>query len=253
MKQTALTLLLVLGLGVSLPAAAGGIGGRVQVTGDAPEQSLEIRRDQKFCGDSMPDDSLRVGEDGGLANAVVYLKNPPDASDQLARPVHDPNVQLDQNGCRYVPRVLAVEAGARLTIVNSDPILHNVHAREGKETRFNLAFPIRNQKLPVTLKEPGLLRVQCDAGHTWMRAWIHVFDHPYFAVTAVDGTYQIPGVPPGTYQVVVWHETLGEQTAEVTVDEKGTADFTFDASVAGDAEKSDESKEGSESDPGGTK
>ena len=105
-----------------------------------------------------------------------------------------------------MPHVQAVTVGTPLALINSDAVLHNVHGSAGPVQVFNVAMPIRNQHLPTKLTRPGLVHLQCDAGHTWMSAWIAVFDHPYFAVTGGDGQYAIKDVPAGHYTVEYWHE-----------------------------------------------
>ena len=108
--------------------------------------------------------------------------------------------------------MLTVAAGTPLDIVNSDPILHNVHAREntpeGAQTIFNVAQPLRGQRTAVNLsvKKPGIVVLSCEAGHPWMSAYVFVADHPYVAVTNDDGEFVIKGVPPGTYRIKMWHE-----------------------------------------------
>lgn len=85
--------------------------------------------------------------------------------------------------------------------MNSDRVLHNVHGNQGPVTIFNVAMPIKGQRLPTKVARPGPIRLQCDAGHTWMTAWIQAFDHPWFAVTDAHGRFAIPDVPPGVYSV----------------------------------------------------
>jgi hypothetical protein len=102
--------------------------------------------------------------------------------------------------------VQAVTLGTPLTLMNNDAILHNVHANETGMTVFNVAMPIKGQKLPIPMRKPGLMKLQCDAGHTWMNGWIYVFEHPYFAVTDDKGAFTIKDVPPGEYTVELWHE-----------------------------------------------
>ena len=124
--------------------------------------------------------------------------------------------------------------------MNSDAILHNVHgnalrAGEPVVTAFNVATPIQGQKVPVSLGKPGLIRLQCDAGHTWMNAWIYVFDHPYYAVTDAGGKFVIADVPAGEHVVELWHEPPDGQgpgtrmTAKVRVvdGKRARLDLTF--------------------------
>jgi len=194
------------------------------VTTEAPPSTemLEVTQDHPVCGDAVPSEEVVV-KDGKLANAVVFLdgvtvETPPDPVEAV----------LDQKGCLYIPHVQAVPVGSTLTVVNSDDVLHNTHAYLGGErTIFNLAMPQKDQRIPRPLRRPGLVNVQCDAGHTWMSAYIYVFDHPWFAVTGPDGTYALRNVPPGTYTLTVWHEKLGTQSREITVsaDAPVVADF----------------------------
>ena len=111
-----------------------------------------------------------------------------------------------------------MQVGAKLTIHNVDPILHNTHGTyEDGRTAFNLALPMQNQIIKKRIKKPGIIAMKCDAGHTWMSAYVIAFDHPYHAVTGEDGAFTITDVPAGTYTLSIWHERLPAQTLEVTV------------------------------------
>jgi hypothetical protein len=105
-----------------------------------------------------------------------------------------------------------METGTGLEIVNDDPILHSVHAREvmasGFRTMFNVAQPVQGQrtKVDASFDKPGVIALTCEAGHPWMTAYILVADHPYVATTSDDGAFTIDGVPPGTYRLKMWHE-----------------------------------------------
>ena len=102
---------------------------------------------------------------------------------------------LDQEGCKFQPHVQVARQGS-LDIVNSDPVLHNTHGYYGKRTAFNVALPEKDQKVTKVLKQPGTVRVDCDA-HGWMLGWVHVVDNPYFFQTGEDGTFSIADVPAG--------------------------------------------------------
>ena len=119
---------------------------------------------------------------------------------------------LDQVGCRYIPHVQAATVGTRMALLNSDAVFHNVNANRlagtGTVQAFNLAMPFKGGKLPATLKVPGILKVRCDAGHTWMSAYVAVFDHPYFAVTDAQGRFKISDLPAGEHTVELWHEPV---------------------------------------------
>jgi hypothetical protein len=132
--------------------------------------------------------------------------------------------------------VQAVSTGTKIEIRNSDPILHNTHSYlEGTRTLFNLALPLQGQKIKRKMKKPGLVNLKCDAGHTWMSAYIVVRDDPYFAVTDEKGEFSISDIPPGTYQLKAWHETLGTQEKEITIEPNGktSVGFSFSSSEGG--------------------
>ncbi len=187
----------------------------VLFTGQVPAQgTLAVTKNQESCGESKPDESLIVGPNKGVKNAVVTIENIAKGKkiDKTATPY------LDNNGCRFIPHVQAVNVGAVLEIRNSDPILHNTHSFLKGSTVFNLALPLKGQKVRKPLRRPGLIDVKCDAGHTWMSAYILVAENPYFAVSDDAGKFEIKDVPPGKYKLKAWHEKLGTEIAEVEVE-----------------------------------
>ena len=169
-----------------------------------------------------------VGDSGGLQNVFVHVKE--GLGDKVyARPTTP--VVLDQVGCMYQPHVFGVFVGQPVEIRNSDSTLHNVHAIPKDNEEFN--FGQQNNKVPPTVKtfdKPEIgLSFRCDV-HGWMRAYANVVTHPFFAVTKDDGTFEIKGLPPGTYTIETWHERLGLQTQQVTIDAakpKAEANFSY--------------------------
>jgi plastocyanin len=201
-------------------ARAGDVKGTIKFTGAVPDlKPLLVTRDQVTCGKSVPDETIEVSK-GKLANVVVTVKGAPTQPGTT-------QVVIDQQKCQYHPHVQAAAAGSGLQIVNSDPLLHNIHGYLGQVTTFNVAMPLKDQKVTKMLNKPGLVRVKCDV-HNWMGAFIVVVDGPA-AVSGSDGAFEIKGVPAGTYTVTAWHEKLGEKTAQVTVPASGAAalDFSF--------------------------
>jgi hypothetical protein len=204
----------------------GAINGLVKYEGTPPSpQPLAITKDREVCGRSpMYDQSLVVGHERGVANAVVTI----------ADMVHglplkpEPSVVFDQKGCRYIPHVAVFPAGSTVVILNSDGILHNIHTESTVNPVIDLAQPGFKKQIRVTVKKPEIIRVTCDA-HNWMEGWWYVTATPYFAISDQDGHYAIHNVPPGTYTLRVWQERLGTQAQRVAV-RPGTAivkDFTF--------------------------
>jgi plastocyanin len=196
--------------------AAGTISGTVRADPrPTAGPAVKIVKDPSVCGVEAARDRLVMAADGALANVVVSLK----ASKAPHPLTPTPNASIDQVGCRYTPHVQAVTVGTTLSILNDDAVLHNVHAvSEGTATPstvFNVAMPFKGEKLPTVLRRPGTLHLRCDAGHTWMSAYIHVFEHPYFAVTDGQGRFTIKGVPPGHYTVSYWHEAVDDKKEAV--------------------------------------
>lgn len=205
--------------GVSTANSA--ISGVVTTAAKAGSGTLKVTKDNQICGASVPDESVVVNG-GKLSNAVIYLEGAKGVAPSG-------KAELDQRQCRYAPHVQAVTKGTELAIKNGDATMHNVHSYVGdNRTLFNLATPLKDFTVKKTLGQSGLVTIKCDAGHTWMSAFIYVFDHQYFAVSAKDGSFTIKDVPPGTYKLTVWHEKLGTKSTTVTV---GAETATVDLSL----------------------
>jgi hypothetical protein len=200
------------------PATGGGsVSGLVTYSNGDPDTAINMDADPVCSG-------LHEGEvttqqvaitDGNLANVFVYLK---DVSGSHPAPA-DP-VVLDQQGCTYHPHVSGIQVGQKLIIRNSDPTLHNVHALPTANTEFNQGQPFE-----------VMVRFKCDV-HPWMSAWMGVMSHPFYAVSAEDGSFSIENVPAGEYTLEAWHETLGTKSQAVTVAEDGDVAVSFDFSPA---------------------
>ena len=199
------------------PLGTSTIAGAVRFDGDVPElRPLNMDADPacaaKHSGPVYPE-ILAVDEQAGLANVLVYV------ADNLPGgpyPPAEPPV-IDQQGCRYTPRVAGIMVGQDLKVLNSDELLHNVHSLSEVNRPFNRAMPaaIKQATFSFTDEEPAF-RIKCDV-HPWMSSYLAVFNHPYFAVTGPDGSFEIPGLPAGTYTIEAWHERLGSQRSGVTL------------------------------------
>lgn len=136
-------------------------------------------------------------------------------------------VQLDQRGCIYNPRVVGVRVGQKVTFINSDPVFHNVRSVTKENQKFNMAMPHQDQRETKIFNKPELfLQAKCSV-HPWMGAYVAIMDHPYFAVTKEDGTFEIKNLPPGKYTLEAWHEVFGKQGIVIEVTEKGVSPITF--------------------------
>ena len=211
------------------PATAGSISGVVSFKGPAPKLPLlDMTQDPACPTDPQASDAIVV-KNGRLANVFIYIKN--GNGIEWPREAAATPVLLDQKGCRYVPHVLGLVAGQPLKILNSDNALHNIHPMPKANTESNDSQMPRGQPIIKSFPRPELMiPVQCNQ-HPWMKMYINVMEHPFFAVTGDDGTFQIKNLPPGEYTVVAIHEKFGQQTMQVTVPAKQTtrAEFVFTA------------------------
>lgn len=225
--------------GGETPAAAtvenpGVIRGMVMFTGEAPANPTIDMSQEQVCADkhaTQPTTNEVVVTDGHMANVFVYVKEGLSGSFPAAS---DP-VVIDQNGCEYVPHVAGVQVGQELRFKNSDGVLHNIKAVPTANRGFNISQPTTMESAPPQPFRTAevMVPIECDA-HGWMKAYVGVVDHPYFAVTSTDGAFEISNLPPGTYTIEAWHEKYGTQTQQVTVAPDGTveANFSYDASMA---------------------
>ena len=198
---------------------AGAIHGKVLLAGTAPApRKVDVTIDQYLCGKQKEADDLILSTRNEVANAVVWLEQaPPDA----AWPAVAQKVEIDQNACLFVPRVVIVPAGGTVDFLNSDRLLHNIHATPKLNVAFNRTQP-KNRTIPVTFAKPEIVRIDCDL-HSWMTAWVVVAAHPYYAITRADGQFDFEKLPPGTYRLLSWHERLKSAPVEVKVPASGDA------------------------------
>lgn len=205
----------------------GSISGVVKFDGDVPSvETLETPTTDEVCHtEPIPDEALVVSGDKGLQWAVVSLRDI-----KSGKPFPEEGQVLDQAGCRFFPHVVVTPAGDELRVLNSDGVLHNVHTKSLKNSPINRSMRADVKELELKFKRSETVSVTCDV-HSWMKAWIVVASNPYYAVTDADGAFRMDDVPPGTYKVRVWHETLGKQDGEVVVSANGatTVDFEMKA------------------------
>jgi len=211
-------------------SGGGIVSGTVRFVGDAARaQQLPITKDTDYCGRANVSPRLVVDGNNDVKNAVIILEG---VTKGKAMNV-PPKVTLNQTHCEYDPHIMVVPVGTQIEIMNSDPILHNVHAyAAGPSLRslFNIAQPVRGQRTAIRqtrMTTPGLVMATCDAGHPWMSAYIYVVAHPYFALTDGKGRFQIDDIPPGTYNLKMWHE--GIVIARTAKEGKVVSKYYFEA------------------------
>ena len=204
----------------------GTISGFVKYGSVPPKPApLAITKDRDVCGTTPEyDPSLLVGNDRGIANAVVTITDI--TQGEPLRPLS--SVTFDQKQCEYIPHVAVFPAGSTVVILNSDGILHNIHTESVLNPAIDLAQPGFKKEIRATVKKPEIIKVTCDA-HNWMEGWWYVTANPYYAITDAKGHYAIHNVPAGTYTLRVWQERLGSESHQVVVkpDSVTAADFTL--------------------------
>ena len=202
---------------------AGSLSGRITYAGaPPPKKKVDVTKDKEVCGKSeIYDESLVVGPDKGLKNAVVIVQGAKGGKFASQKG------ELDQKGCQYVPHVVVVPTTGELDILNSDGILHNIHTQSTANPAVNVAQPKFKKVLTQKFTKPEIIKAACDA-HGWMSGWIVVTDHPFVAVTDEKGNFAIKDIPPGKYTVEIWQETLGKQVKEVSIKAKEDAKLTLE-------------------------
>jgi len=211
------------------PAVAQGTGtivGHVKLTGPSPGNPMIRMGMDPMCaklnaGKRVFHEYVVVNESGGLANVFVDLTGSLPNSPAPSAPV-----VLEQKNCIYTPRVVGARVGGTLRIVSDDALAHNVHSVSLKNP-FNFTEQKAGASRDMTLKGPDvMMRIVCDI-HSWMVGYVGVETHPFYAVSAADGSFKIANVPPGKQSVRIWHERFGELTKTVNVTAGGTATVDF--------------------------
>lgn len=209
--------------------ASGRIRGHIRLSGKLPGNSVIRMGKDPMCaqinrGTQVVQEAVIAAADGSLGNVFVVVQGkfpsttPPSSS-----------VTIDQRGCIYRPRVIGARVGQALQIRNDDPMLHNTHSLSTLGNSFNVAQPASGMVYTFGLRDEELmLALKCDI-HSWMTAYIGVVSHPYFAVTAAAGTFDIANVPAGSHTVRAWHERYGwlTQTVRVTAGAAANVEFTY--------------------------
>lgn len=213
------------------PATAGVIKGSIVYHGPKPTRKVidmdsDAGCEKAHANSPAYDEPVVVGPHGGLENTFVYIQS------GLEGKKFEPSnksVVLDQHGCMFVPRIVAVQAGSSLDLRNSDTVSHNIHLMPKNNYEWNQQQSPNAPDVQHKMVRPEIMiPIKCNV-HSWMHAYVGVVDNPYFEVTGADGSFELKNVPPGDYTIGVWHEKLGEQTAQVHVAPSGTAavDFTY--------------------------
>src|SRR3954454_6435986 len=210
-------------------ATAGKLHGKIVYQGPKPTRRVipmdsDIKCSEEHAGKPVYDEPISVGAGGEPSNAFVYIQA--GLEGKKFEPVKEP-VILDQRGCMFVPHAIGVQAGQPMKLRNSDQVQHNIHPlpknnREWNESQAPGTPDVEHKFARTEVMVP----VKCNI-HQWMHAYIGVVEHPYFAVTGADGSFELANVPPGDYTLAVWHEKLGDQTQQVHLAASATQSLEF--------------------------
>jgi plastocyanin len=212
------------GNGATVGGPVGVIEVRVTYAGKPVIDHLSINKDVKVCGTSTPIEKIVVGDDHGLAEAVISVVG-------LTGVATAKTAELDQRGCQFRPHVLAIHTGD-LEVLNSDGVLHNLHTYSKLNPQINKAQPKFKKEMTVSFEKPEVVKLTCDV-HSWMQGWLVVLPSSYFAVTDDHGVARVADVPEGQHTVEVWQERLGRRRKDVTVKAGSTVHVDFEFPAAG--------------------
>ena len=200
--------------------AAGSVSGSVTLASPlTPAEPVAAGGDSLVCGRTIADSSLQQ-KGAGLGNVVIWLDGV-----RTGKPLPlEKRIELDSDRCLLTPRVQGTVTGSAVNVIGHDDFRQHLRFLAAGDTaaRAVILLGKDEQVIPTELpaKSPGLVIVR-DSDHSWPRAYLAVFDHPYFTVTKPDGTFSIDGVPPGKYNLMAWHERTGRTAQSVTVGANG--------------------------------
>ncbi|HZD45139.1 MAG TPA: carboxypeptidase regulatory-like domain-containing protein [Acidobacteriaceae bacterium] len=217
----------------SPPAKSGtntaGVKGTVKLEGAVPTPARINMGSDPICARQHRTAALAeevlADKSGDLQNVVVFV------SEGLGDRTFDVPAQpavLEQKGCTYQPHVLAFRANQKLQILNGDACMHNIHPSPANNREWNKAQTPGSTVEETFAREEVGIPIKCNV-HPWMRGYLAVFKHPFFAVTGKDGSFDLSNLPPGNYTISAWHEKLGTATQKITVgsNETKTLQFVF--------------------------
>jgi plastocyanin len=205
------------------------VTGVVKFKGTAAKPTRIDMSADPYCAQAHPSgattEEVLTDANGGLENVIVFVS---DGLGTAVFPIPNEPAVMEQKGCQYKPHVLAMRAGQKLNVVNSDATTHNIHPMPNNNREWNVSQPKGVPVEQVFAREEVAITVKCNI-HPWMRSYIAVLKSPYFAVTGKNGSFELKDVPPGSYTIQAWHEKFGTKIQKVTIAEGAppTVEFVF--------------------------
>lgn len=201
------------------------VQGRVALEAPYPEvKKIPVKEKyQEMCSREVVSQALLFSPKGHLKNAVVWLEG--DLKGEFPnRTAQD--LVLDQKQCNFDPHILIVPQGKPFQIANSDPMAHDVRAFEEAKMLFRFEMDAFEKPVEKSFEKPDIYVLRCGLHH-WMHAFVVSAEHPYYSVSDENGEFRFTKVPPGRYNLHIWHETLGEGQTPVEVTEKDVRGISY--------------------------
>jgi len=202
------------------------VHGSVTVTGTVPApKEFELQRypDHEFCSELSDDRGYRrlrevtFRPDGGLKDVVVAIEGV-----EHGKPFPFTDAKVEADLCRFLPFVTVINDTRQVTVVNRDPVPHDIQGLATDQTGSDMVFyrpsieANGTTDLVQLAKGQHVFTMHCSL-HPYMQNWGYAVDNPYYAVTDATGAFSIEELPPGTYRLKAWHPILGIQEQELTV------------------------------------
>ena len=208
-------------------AMAADISGIIKLDGPRPKRTpIALTPESRKLYDKHPLSEVKlVSTKGEVQNVFVYVRKGLPTGKPFPAPKK--GAQVNQKKSMFRPRVQGILIGQEVFMRNSDPVIHNVRSLSSENRPFNIGQPAGTPDRKKVFKDKeGPIELRCDF-HPWMRAYLFVMDHPFFAVTDRHGHFIIKNLPAGEYTLAIWHEAFGEQKQKITVGVNGLKDITF--------------------------
>jgi hypothetical protein len=204
------------------------VGGKITFEGTPPPNDKVQMSSDPYCQMHAADyptvETVKVS-DGGLENVIIFVSSGAPAG---SYPTPSTPVEIIQQNCHYIPHVFTIMTNQTLNVKNGDMTLHNIHMFSEKQNQqFNVGQPLKDMVTPTKFANPEVpIPIRCDV-HKWMGAFTGVFDHPYHTVSKAGGSFELPKLPPGNYEITAWHEKYGKKTMMVMVGDNDKKELNF--------------------------
>lgn len=211
------------------------IQGQIFFKGMSPNKQIINTSSDVGCQSNQENpiylEDIILNDNGTLFNTIIFIKEETLKQNELDTEKNIPSIQLNLINCQFVPHILTLKTQQSLIIVNHDNTLHKIESYSQDNPSFEETLPLQGMSIEKKFNYPEIPFLITSSSQPWMKSYIAIFNHPYFAQSDIEGKFQISNIPPGTYLIEAWHETLGSQTQMIQVEEKSETmiHFTFES------------------------